>query len=143
MLRTVVIRSGRNHRDELSILDNVLLKGNRIIIPSKLRPAVLEKLHTGHLGIEKTKRLARTSVFWPRINHDIEQMLVKCVTCLKYQDEQTAEPLMHHSVPEHPWQHLATDFCVHKGPLFILSRSSISNNNFSNSSHKTFKELLF
>ena len=39
--------------NELSVNKNLLLRGNRLVIPSNLRPAILEKLHIGHQGITK------------------------------------------------------------------------------------------
>ena len=35
---------------ELSFVDNVLLKGDRIVIPDKLRPDILALAHEGHPG---------------------------------------------------------------------------------------------
>ena len=109
-----------HYRDEISVIDKVLLKNNRIVIPDVLRPSVLQKLHMGHLGIEKIRRLARTSVFWPRMNKDIEEMSKSCETCQKFQNQQTAEPLLHNQVPTHPWQHISVDFCTYKGHNYLV-----------------------
>ena len=43
------------YRDELSVLDGLVLKGTRIIIPNDCRDDVLDKVHEGHFGIERTK----------------------------------------------------------------------------------------
>ena len=43
------------YRDELSILDGLVLKGTRIIVPRVCHEEVLAKLHEGHFGIERTK----------------------------------------------------------------------------------------
>ena len=48
------MRSFWNYRDELSILDGLVLKGTRIIIPEQCQE-VLEKLHEGHFGVDSTK----------------------------------------------------------------------------------------
>ena len=34
-----------NYRDEVSVVDGLMLKGNRIIIPKTLQPEVLEQIH--------------------------------------------------------------------------------------------------
>ena len=60
-------------RDELSIEDGLILKGQRLLIPNSLHEDILEQLHYGHQGIEKTRLRVRESVFWPNINKDIEQ----------------------------------------------------------------------
>ena len=49
------LRSFWNYRDELSILDGLVLKGTRIIIPEQCQEQVLEKLHEGHFGVDRTK----------------------------------------------------------------------------------------
>ena len=53
-----------NFREELTIEDHLVLKGDRIVIPPTLRPEVLNIIHQGHLGQEKCLLRARTSVFW-------------------------------------------------------------------------------
>ena len=42
-----------NYGDKLSVLEDVPIKGSRIIIPTIMRHNILERLHVGHLGIEK------------------------------------------------------------------------------------------
>lgn len=46
-----------DYRDELTVEDDILLKGNHIVIPQSKQRFMLHKLHTSHQGIEKTKRL--------------------------------------------------------------------------------------
>lgn len=42
--------------DELSVIDEVLFKGSRVVIPEVLRQDMLHLIHEGHLGMEKCKR---------------------------------------------------------------------------------------
>ena len=42
-----------NFLDELSVIDGIILKGQKIFVPKSLRPEMLDKIHTDHLGIEK------------------------------------------------------------------------------------------
>ena len=74
-----------SYRDELSIIDGVLLKGRHIVMPTSLKQQVLDQLHTNHMGIEKTKLFACESVYWPSINVDIEKYIKSCATCLEFQ----------------------------------------------------------
>ena len=55
-----------NFREELSVTNGVVLKGqNRVIIPDSLRPQALNLLHNkAHLGLSKTLECARTCMFW-------------------------------------------------------------------------------
>ena len=51
-------------RDELVIQDGLIMKGQRILIPNRLKMEYLEELHKGHPGAETTKRRARKTVYW-------------------------------------------------------------------------------
>ena len=81
-----------NYRDEMSVLDGLILKGTRIIIPSDCRDDVLEKLHEGHFGIERTKLRARDSIYWPQINQDIETLVKSCDKCQEFSKRNNRDP---------------------------------------------------
>lgn len=55
---------GENFDCNYSIQDGVLFKGDRVIIPTKLREDVLKELHHTHNGVVKMKQLARKYCFW-------------------------------------------------------------------------------
>ena len=69
------------YKSELSENGWFLLKHRRSIILSILGGKILEKLHKGHPGIHKTKQCVRQTVFWPRMNQDIENFVSKCSHC--------------------------------------------------------------
>ena len=46
-------------RDELLVIDRIILKGNRIVVPITIRIEMLERIHHGHISIEKLKWEAR------------------------------------------------------------------------------------
>ena len=49
-------------RDELIILNNIVHKGSKIVLPSTLIKDVKQILHTGHLGIDKIE--CRINCLW-------------------------------------------------------------------------------
>lgn len=49
-------------RSELSVANGLLLRDNWIAILHSLRLEVLQKLHKGHLGIEKCKKRSRDTI---------------------------------------------------------------------------------
>ena len=57
-----------NFREELAIIDGLILKGHCCVIHSVLYDEVLKLLHCYHMGIVKTKDRARTSFFWLNLN---------------------------------------------------------------------------
>lgn len=52
--------------------------GMRVIVPEKLRNLLLDELHEGHPGIVRSKQLARSYVWWPSIEVDLEQRVKAC-----------------------------------------------------------------
>ena len=88
------------YRDELSYVNGLIMKGERIMIPKSLRKNMLIKLHGSHMGIEKTRRLARETMFWPGINGEIDDYVANCSTCLEYRHSNQKEPLIPHTISE-------------------------------------------
>lgn len=81
---------------EFSLQGDCLLRGIRVYIPIELRKKVLMELHTGHFGNSKMKALARAYCWWPKLDMDIEDMVLNCSLC----QAQKPNPQM---VPVHCW----------------------------------------
>lgn len=109
-----------DYRDELAVENGVVLKGSRIIIPATMQSYVLEKLHAGHMGITKCQLRARDTVFWPRINQQIKDLVGKCTICQKYQESQMKEPMIPHEVPSVPWTKLGSDLFHFNNRDYVL-----------------------
>ena len=71
-------------REELTIEDGLILKGTRIVILSKQCQAILKQIHKGHLQLNKSKLRAKETVYWPRLNTELEDLVLNCQLCLKY-----------------------------------------------------------
>ena len=83
-------------RMELSLYEGCLLWGNRVVIPTPCREAVLTELHAGHPGCTRMKSLSRMYVWWPGITKDIENTVRNCTACQLHQSTPPVAPL-------HPW----------------------------------------
>ena len=70
-----------HRRSELTLHQGCLLWGARVIIPPSLQRNVLDELHSSHCGIVHTKELARSYVWWPKIDHDIKSCVSSCSNC--------------------------------------------------------------
>jgi hypothetical protein len=105
-----------NVREELSCLDNVLLRGYKIVLPAKLRNKAVSIAHEGHQGMNRTKSFIRSKVWFPRLNDEKVEHTVQ--NCLAYQTTyagpERMEPLNISEMPEKAWENLSMDFC---GPL--------------------------
>ena len=114
-------------RGELSTVDGLLLKKDRIVIPRALRMDMLHRIHEGHLGIEKCKRRARDTVFWPGLNKDIETLISKCETCQKHRNKQSKEPMVVAEVPTAPWHKVGMDLFHLRGKDYLVVMDYYSN----------------
>ena len=79
-------------RDELTVLDGVVMKGNRIVVPTSRREEALKTLHDGHQGLQSTLHRARKTMYWPRMKEDIQQMIETCEPCQVHANKQPAIP---------------------------------------------------
>ncbi|KAM7288053.1 uncharacterized protein ISCGN_031742 [Ixodes scapularis] len=114
-------------RSELTWHQNCLLWGMRVVIPKGLRERVLDELHEGHPGIVRMKELARSYVWWPEVDADIEYRVRSCDTCQQQQSLPGPAPLHPWSWPTRPWQRLHLDFAgPFQGRHFLVSVDSHS-----------------
>ncbi len=101
-------------KDELTVYGNLVLRGNRIVIPAGLRRKVLNLAHEGHQGITKTRLRLRSKVWWPKMGKDAESICKACHGCQVVGPLSPPEPLRRVLPPTGPWQDLAVDLM---GPL--------------------------
>jgi hypothetical protein len=115
-----------NIRSDLTTIDGIIMKGSRIVIPSSLQKEMKRTLHTGHIGIEKTKARARDTIYWPNIDNELTDLISNCATCLEYRNKQQKEPLIQHEIPIIPWTKVGTDLfeCFNKDYLIIVDYTS-------------------
>ena len=107
-------------RDELSVDDGMVIKGERIIIPESMREETLGRIHAGHQGVNKCQLRAKTCVYWPGINKEIERIVGACNICQGYQNSQSHEPLMPREIPQRPWQIVGTDLFQCHGAEYLI-----------------------
>ena len=98
-----------NYRDELTEVEGVIFKCDKIFIPPSLREKILKKIHQSHMGIDRSKQRARELVFWPGINKDIESVVKNCSVRAEYRCKNVKEPMLLGEIPQYSWQIVATD----------------------------------
>ena len=109
-----------NYREELTVVDGLVLKSQCIVIPSKLRQSCLARLHIAHMGVYKTLYQARQSVFWPGLTKDINELISACPACMKYTAKNCAKPLIKDLAARKPWQALSIDNFKWKGHKYLI-----------------------
>lgn len=107
------------HRGNLTVIDELLLYGCRIMIPQALRKEILSKLHSGHLGIQKCQERAKESVWWLGVTKEVEKEVKMCRTCAEHLVP-SKEPLMQTPLPPYPWHTVGTDLFHIKDDTYLL-----------------------
>ncbi len=124
------IRQFWHCRQDITETKGLILKGSQIIIPASMRRDMLDRIHEGHLGMEKCKRRARQCVYWPNMNNQIEQKIQRCGECTKLLPSKPAEPLLPHECPERPWQKVGSDLFHWAGKMYVIIVDYFSYNFF-------------
>ena len=101
--------SFQRKKEELSVENGCLLWGVRVVIPSSLRTQVKDQLHQDHCGISRMKAIARSYLWWPGLDQELESPPVA--------------PMHPWIWPEAPWQRIHMDFAgpfMHKMFLVVV-----------------------
>lgn len=107
-------------RHELTIHNGCIVWGIRVVIPQTLRKQLITSLHETHMGIVRTKALARGKFWWPKLDEDIEEKVRSCEICNKYANQEPTECIPW-PASGHPWDRIHLDFAgPFKGKILLL-----------------------
>ena len=115
------VRDYFSFREELSIQNGLVFKGERLVIPASMRDNMLAKIHASHIGIQGCLRRAREVVYWPRMDKDVAAYVTKCDVCNSQPAEQGKEPLICYELPPRPWEKIAVDLFDLNGTEFMVT----------------------
>ena len=99
-------------KEELTIVDGLVLRGDRLVVPEKLQQTVVDIAHSSHHGIGKTKALLCETLWFPGMDRKVEHTVTRCLPC----QEASHTPMMHEplkmtDLPDRPWQKVSMDLC--------------------------------
>lgn len=104
-------------RDELATQDGIIFKGLQCVIPKSPWPK-------SHIGIRGCLRRAYVVVYWPYMNRELKESILKCETYNTFQTAQQKEPFISLEVSQYPWEKIGCDIFAfnnrqyqNKGPL--------------------------
>ena len=84
--------------------------GIRVVIPRKLQCRVLQELHSEHPGVTRMKSLARSHVWWPGLDKQIEETAKSCTSCQSVKHAPPVAPMHPWIWPTTPWQRIHVDY---------------------------------
>ena len=99
-------------RDEMTVQDGLIFKGERVVVPQSCREELLRRIHNSHVGVNGCLSKARECLCWPGMTGDIKNHVSTCEACREYERSQTKETLMSHETPSRPWQYVTADLFV-------------------------------
>ena len=117
----VKIRDYFPFREELTLQNGLVFKGERLVVPASATEEMKAKIHASHIGIQGCLRCAREVLYWPGMTKEIEQHISLCAICNSHPAEQAKEPLICHSIPTRPWEKIAVDLFELDGKNFMVT----------------------
>ena len=114
-------------RDELTVQNGIIFRGERCVIPRPLRADTIVRIHRSHIGMEGCLRRARESIYWPGMTSAIKDYISQCETCRAYETNQQKEKLCPHEIPERAWSKVAVDLFEHDDRQYLVTVDYFSN----------------
>lgn len=109
-----------NKKHEFFIKDECIFWNHRIVIPNSLQKNILEQLHSTHLGIVKMKNLARSYIWFPNLDKNIENMAKTCEACLLHSNNAPKAQIVPWPWPNKPWERIHVDYFDFKRKNFLV-----------------------
>ena len=103
-----------SRRSELTTEQGCVLWGTRVIIPLVLQEMVRKELHETHSGSTRMKMLARSYVWWPHMDSQIEDLVASCELCQSMRAEPPTAQVHPWNFPSKPWSRVHIDYA---GPV--------------------------
>ena len=105
------------------MLDGVVYRDLRAVKAIALHKRVLDLAHEGHCGVVKVKQRFHECVCWPGIDHDVNDFVVNCTSCItsgKGGHSPPTPPVKPIPFPSKPWSKLSLDIIgeLHGTPAY-------------------------
>ncbi|KAJ1087938.1 hypothetical protein NDU88_001097, partial [Pleurodeles waltl] len=106
-------------KDDITIVDEVLLRGETLIAPMSLKGRLVALAHEDHVRMTGTKQKLRERYWWPAMNRGVDIFVSQCSVCAKADKTMSAYrcPILSFELPEGPWIKIRIDFI---GPMHVL-----------------------
>jgi hypothetical protein len=107
-------------KHDLHVAEELVGYKDRIIIPVKLGPQVLETIHASHQGVSGMISRVKDTVFWPGICTDIIKTRGGCLTCVRDAPSQPAGTPVTPPKPSFPFQFVVGDYFSLAGVNYLV-----------------------
>ncbi|XP_026821572.1 uncharacterized protein K02A2.6-like [Rhopalosiphum maidis] len=107
-------------RNEIVASDGLLYFKNKLIVARELKQFIMSLLHETHIVITKTVKRAKTYNYWPGLNSDIENYIIKFELCARFQRKQSKELLLNHKIPKRAFEKVDIDIPDFGGVSYLI-----------------------
>ena len=88
---------------------------------------MLDELHQTHVGMVRMKAIARSYVWWPGLDQQIEGSCRECATCVQAQSSPKKAPMHLWEYPTRRWERIHVDFAgPFLGKMFLITVDAYS-----------------
>ena len=108
-------------RDELTVQEGLIFRGESVVVPSGLRKQMIQRIHSTHIGADGCLRRVRESIYWPGMSRDIKDHTAQCDVCRSFDNKQPKETLRSHEVPNRPWAKVGVDIFTFNERHYIIT----------------------
>ena len=98
-------------RDEVSIVDDVVMRGDRIVVHATLQGKLVQFAHSAHQGIVRTKSRLRDDYWFQGMDRVVEEAIRTCSICRENDKSQRTynAPMQSVPFPDSPWEKICID----------------------------------
>ena len=98
----------------------------RIIIPQNLHAEVIHTLHAAHQGVSGMNERAKAGVYWPGITKDIQAARENCTSCNNIMPSHARTPPVEPWIPTTPFEAVACDYFHYRGHYYFAAADRLS-----------------
>ncbi|XP_062558895.1 uncharacterized protein K02A2.6-like isoform X2 [Armigeres subalbatus] len=95
---------------DLYLKGEMLMKREKMVLPSTLRDRALRLAHRSHPGMSTMKNFLRQGLWWPGIDRDTEEFVRSCPECQLVTVSSHPVPIVMTELPQNPWDYVSMDF---------------------------------
>ena len=110
-----------NFREDLTVKNGIIYKGNLVVVPKSLISKMLKKTHVNHFGAASNIRMAKEVLYWNGMRKAIEDMCNACATCASYVKTAPKEPMKSLPIPTRTWQIISQDLFTLEQKQYLVT----------------------
>ncbi|XP_029722741.2 uncharacterized protein K02A2.6-like [Aedes albopictus] len=95
---------------DLYLQGDLLMKREKMVLPSTLRDRALRLAHRSHPGMSTMKNFLRQGLWWPGMDRQIEDFVKTCPECQLVTVISRPLPIENTELPQNPWDYVSMDF---------------------------------